>query len=275
MRWAPQYADLLARTTPFLVSHRSNWASLNLAPLGVEIPPAYRFDPTRLSSRGLIDGLHRLDRFSFGPQEMLMPRWVLFDCGEFPGVVFGLGCPAHKLPVAVQAAYHVEQTPEAFVPLSMWVAIRCAAPDAWFGHNLSSANLVMQHRPMPGLGTLTKGLGIAVTQAKRQCGATQWRSRSLHVHLTFGQMQLLSAYTPAHTHPSTFTYEIAVDPARLSGCLSEGWQRPAWAEALRFEADDEPTIRSLHEGIEAGEPWHLAWAEAQAGRAQTIIVGRG
>ena len=29
-----------------------------------------------------------------------------------------------------------------FLPLSMWVAIRCAEDGAWFGHNLSSANLV-------------------------------------------------------------------------------------------------------------------------------------
>ncbi len=267
----PDVPRLLARTTPFIVSHRANWPHLNLAPLGVEIPATHRFDPTRLDSRDVIDGLHRLDRFSFGPQDMLMPRWVLFDCGEFPGLVMGLGAPARTLPLAVRRAYHVDHRPDAFVPLSMWVAVHNAEPGAWFGHNLSSANLVLGDAALPGLATVTKALGIAATGATRQYGATQWGSPSLHIHLNFGDLHLLSAYTPAHTHPATFAYRLEVDPARLAQVLTPGWRKPQTPPTLTIDADDGEALLDLHAQLEAGVDWLLVGADpGPEGRPQRI-----
>src|SRR5690349_18219483 len=106
----PRYRAILDTMEPYLVSHPGNWSALDLAPFGVEIAEERRYAPTSLRSRDVVDGLHRLDEATFGDQQMRMPRWVLFDCGAFPGIVFGFGRRSRE--------------DGAFVPLSMWVAVR-------------------------------------------------------------------------------------------------------------------------------------------------------
>jgi hypothetical protein len=267
-RLAPRFQAILASTESFLISYPANWSALDLEPLGVPIPEARRTTATSLASRDLVDGLHRLDAVSFGDQEMLMPRWVLFDCGEFPGIVYGFGRRARDLPERVRRHYGVLDRDDVFVPLSMWVAIRCAEEGAWFGHNLSSANLLLEGDDrLPGLATLTKALGIAVTRARRQYGATQWDSESIGVHLRFGEMHLLSAYTPAHTHPETLSYRIDVDPERLARCLEAGWEAPEIAYGRVVHAGDSAEILTLHREIEAGARVSLVGVErAPAGQ---------
>ncbi len=262
----PRYARILETCTPYLITYTANLGALDRAPFGVPIDEAHTFTATSLRSRDVVNGLHHLDSFSFGPQEMLMPRWVLFDCGEFPGIVFGFGRRAKDLSADMRRHYKVEgaEKDDAFVPLSMWVAIRNAEAGAWFGHNLSSANLVLGDDKLPGLGTLTKLFGVRVAKAKLQYGATQWTSSSLRIHMTMGDMELLSAYTPAHTHEETFSYRIDVDPDRLERALTPGWDRPEIAADFVFGADDSPAIRALHDEIENGTRFALARVERGA-----------
>lgn len=158
---------------------------------------------------------------------------------------------------------------DVFVPLSMWVAIRCAEAGAWFGHNLSSANLLFDdaHR-LRGLGTLTKVLGIRLTRATKQYGATQWDSDSISLHLRMGDMHLLSAFTPAHTHAETLSYRIEVDGDRLWDCLQAGWRRPAARVDRTIEGDGSAAIRALHREIEAGARWRIVGTERASGAGQ-------
>ncbi len=256
--FAERYRAILDTCHPFIISFAGNLPALDLAPLGVAIAPEHIFCPTRTGTLPIVDALHHLDSFSFGPQDMLMPRWVLFDCGEFPGIVYGFGRYARDLsPTARQRYCLSPDADDLFVPLSMWVAIRCAEEGAWFGHNLSSANIVLGEEALPGLATLTKVLGVVVTKATRQYGATQWDSSSINIHLTLGELELLSAHTPAHTHEETFAYRLEVDPQRLSACLQPGWQRPAVGEGRVVTSDQGQEIRALHQAIEAGERWSL------------------
>ncbi len=260
---------------PFVISYPANYDALDFAPMGFVIPEHRRYTATRLSSRDVIDGLHHLDRVTFGDQEMRMPRWVLFDCGEFPGMVFGFGRAARELPMAVREAYHVVDRDEAFVPLSMWVAIPCAEPDAWFGHNLSSANLVLKVKnALPGLATLTKVLGVGVTQAKRQYGATQWDSSSISLHLRLGPMEVLSAYTPAHTHPETLSYLIQVDDQTLAAAISPRKHSEDLSGDRIIEAGDSQAIRDLHDEIESGIRWQMVRAEKRADGPQRLHLVR-
>jgi hypothetical protein len=262
---APCYRAILATTESFLVSHPGNWSALDLAPCGVTVPAERRVAATSLSSGDLIDGLHRLDAGAFGDQEMLMPRWVLFDCGALPGIVYGFGRRARDLPKGVRAHYGVLDRDDVFVPLSMWVAIRAAEEGAWFGHNLSSANpLLGPDARLPGLGTLTKALGLRLARARTQYGATQWQSPSLALHLRFGDMALLSAFTPAHTHQETLCYRIEVDEARLRSCLATGFRRPHVEGDRILDATDSAGIRALHDEIEAGARFRLVRAEKTA-----------
>lgn len=258
----PRFRHIIESCESFLVSYPANWPALDLTPFGLEIPAERRYTATSLASRDVVNGLHHLDATTFGPQEMLMPRWVLFDCGEFPGIVYGFGRRSGDLPDRVRRHYHVLDRDDVFVPLSMWVAIRCAEEGAWFGHNLSSANLLLEGDDrLPGLASLTKALGIRLTRATKQYGATQWDSDSIGLHLRFGEMHLLSAYTPAHTHEETLSYRIDVSEERLWGCLQAGWKRPEIATDRLLAADDAEGIRALHRDIESGENWQLVRTE--------------
>jgi len=269
---SPRYARLLSTCEPYLVTSRENLGALELAPFGVEVTEGRVYEPTRLRSRRVIDGLHHLDGVCFGDQSMLMPRWVLFDCGEFPGVVFGFGREARALPVDLRRAYRVEgvEDDEVFVPLSMWVALRCAEEGAWFGHNLSSANLVAEQEPLPGLGLLTKAVGVRLTRATRQYGATQWGSSSLNVHLALGDMRLLGAWTPAHTHPETFVYAIDVEAERLVAPLRSGWSRPVAGGERFVDAGDEAAIQALHGELEDGASVWLHRVERREAGGQRL-----
>ena len=254
----PKYRAIVESCESFLISYPANWASLDLSPFGLEIPVERRYTATSLQSRDVVNGLHYLDATTFGDQDMLMPRWVLFDCGEFPGIVYGFGRRAKDLPERIRRHYHVLDRDDAFVPLTMWVAIRCAEEGAWFGHNLSSANLLLEGADaLPGLATLTKAMGMRLTRATKQYGATQWDSDSVALHLRYGEMNLLSAFTPAHTHEETLSYLIEVDERRLWGCLQAGWKRPEIATDRTLDAGDRPAILALHEAIERGEKWQM------------------
>ncbi len=268
----PRYQHILDTCTPYLLTYPGNLGALDRAPFGWDIAAENTFDPTRLSSRRVVDGLHHLDAFSFGDQEMLMPRWVLFDCGEFPGIVFGFGRRAKDCPPDVRAAYRVagDDDDDVYVPLSMWVAIRCAEDGAWFGHNLSSANLVSHQEKLPGLATITKSFGVKVAQVSTQYGATQWDSSSLGIHLSLGAMTLMCAYTPAHTHDETFAYRIDVDDDRLTAPLRPGFARPASGGDRHIDAGDTEAIRGLHTDIESGARYELFRIERRDHQPQRL-----
>lgn len=273
---APKYQRIFDTCEPYLVTYPGNHGALDLKPFGLSIAPERLYDPTSLRSREVIDGLHHLDAFSFGGQEMLMPRWVLFDCGEFPGIVFGFGRRAQDLGDELRRAYNVigPSYNDVFVPLSMWVAIRCAEEGAWFGHNLSSSNYVAQTEPLSGLGTITKSYGVKVARVTKQYGATQWASNSIGLHMALGEMNLLNAYTPAHTHVETFAYRIDSTDERVSAPLRPGWRRPSTGGDRHIDSDDPGAIRALHDEIEQGAKLRLHRVEQRPGHSQRLwLVG--
>jgi hypothetical protein len=137
---------------------------------------------------------------------MPMDKWVFFDCGEMPGGVCGLGVDASELPADVKTLYKIGPDCNDFIPISMYIAIPMAAPNTWFGHNLSSANTVLGGA-FQGLGLLTKVLALKVFNIKLIYGATQWDSKSLNIHLQISDMEMMSSYTPAHSCNKTITYK--------------------------------------------------------------------
>lgn len=275
LAFAKRYQDILGRLKPYLVSGPGNLKALNLKPFGVELEKRHIFDPTQARSLNVIRGLFALDAFTFGDQAMQMPRWVFFDCGMFPGIVFGFGQPAGELAPHLKAAFNITpQTPsESFVPLSMWIAIRCAEDGAWFGHNLASANIIAggaKGNVMPGLATLTKLFGVHLTGATRQYGATQWSTASLNIHLAVGDLRLQGGFTPAHTHPQTLVYCVNVDEARLVAPLQTGWKRETSGGDRFVDADDVDAQKRLHMEIEAGLRPTLVRVERRVGQANRL-----
>ena len=98
--------------------------------------------------------------------------------------------------------------PERFIPMSMFIAIPTVHRAAWFGHNLCSLSSAYPETKTQGLGTLSKTLGLKCFGPTRLYGATQWDSSSLHIHLKYGPLKLVTAWTPAHTHVATLTYRM-------------------------------------------------------------------
>jgi hypothetical protein len=270
----PRAQKILETCEPYVITYPGNLSALDLAPFGWQIKPENQFDPTTLRSRGAIDALHRLDSFTFGDQDMLMPRWVLFDCGEFPGIVFGVGRKAKDIEAGIRKAYQVEgaQFDEEFVPLSMWVAIPCAESGAWFGHNLSSSNVVATSETLPGLATFTKAYGVKLTKATKQYGATQWDSTSLNIHMSLGRMHLLCAYTPAHTHPETFAYRIDVDDDSLTAPLRPGFKMAVEGGSRCIDNTDPEAVKTLHNEIEAGEKLSVYRVERGEGPQKVWLI---
>lgn len=258
----PLFNAILERCSPYIISYPSNWPAFDLAPCGITIPTENRFTATHLDSKDVVDGLHRLDNATFSSQDMRMPRWVLFDCGEFPGLVFGFGCKAADLPDYAREFYAVADRDDAFVPLSMWVAIRCAEDRAWFGHNLSSANLILREQDaLPGLAVLTKCFGVLVARTQTLYGATQWDSSSIGIHQKLGDLEVLSAYTPAHTHPNTFAYRTDIDSTRLLREISDGFESRHNAATRSFFAEDVDAMLAIQRDLESGMRYSLVQIE--------------
>jgi len=255
---APRYSKILSECEPYVITHKNNLSELDLAPFGYQIKEEHLYDPTRLNSRHLINSLHHLDAACFGSQEMVTPRWVMFDCGGFPGIVFGFGRKAVKLDDRVRHAYKLmdDKDDDIFVPFSMWVAIRCAEEGAWFGHHFSSANFIAE-KPMPGVGTITKVFGMKLAKISKQYGATQWDNKSLGIHLALGPMNLLSAFTPAHTHPETLTYRIDIEEERIVAPLQAGWKPVQEGGGFYIDCIDHEGIRKLHDDIEKGSRYRI------------------
>jgi hypothetical protein len=220
----------------------------------LEVAEAHRFDPHVTASGPFLNVLQRLDELTFGPIGMPMPRWVFYDCAEVPGGIFGFGVPAEHVPEWVRRALKVDADYDGLVPLSMLVAIPMLPPRTWHIYTLCSINEVAPGAAPAGLRVLTGASGLSALGAKTAYGATQWRSSKLHAQVRFGPLELLTAWTPAHSDPRTLTFRADVTAERIDRALSGAPVRPpADAGPLRLiDCDDDSALRSLQAELESG-----------------------
>ena len=252
---------------PYVVAPSWNLPAFDLSPFGLTIPESNIIDPLRTASADFLVQLQTLDRLTFGPEGMPMPRWVFYDCAELPGGIFGFARPAHTLPPAVRDALSLPRNcpPTALVPFSMYIAIPVRRPTpateragtggggSWFGHNLASLNPVFPTLKMKGLASVTKALALKTFRASEQVGATQWDSAALHIHTRFGPLDLVTAWTPAHSEAETLTYRFDVTDEKLRAAMGDpGVTLPAPAPDLEIAADDHPAMQDLQADIERG-----------------------
>lgn len=242
---------------PYVVATPAHLAKLDLAPFGRAIDPAHRFDPLRTRSARFMARLERLDRVAFSADGMAMPRWLFFDGAELPGAIVGLGISADALDDEQRDFLEVEPDEEhELVPLAMYIAIPSLEPGAWYGHNLASIGRRLPGAPLRGLGSNTKAVGLAVLRCHTQLASTQWDSPTLHVHVRLGMLELITAWTPANTEPSTLTYRVRVDDEALrrlaSGTAPETCDPERW-----MRRDDHGAMRELQARLEAGERWAI------------------
>ncbi len=247
---------LIRELEPFLVTTPFNARPLDKAPFGVRIPPAHVFDPLRVENEPFLGLLQTLDGRTFGPEGMPMDRWVFYDCCYMPGAIFGFGKRARDLDPRSRAILEVPADYLGLVPLAMYIAIPMASPGAWMGHNLASIGPQLEDPAYRGLGTLAKTVGLRCFRTRSFFGATQWDSKALFIHVKFGPLDLVTAYTPAHSESRTLTYAFDVTDRALMAAVGDpscAFDRPApdaW-----IHCHDDAAMIALEDRIEAGEAW--------------------
>ncbi|MCP4272685.1 MAG: hypothetical protein GY781_12085 [Gammaproteobacteria bacterium] len=252
---AGKYHSILENTEPFVLTYPGNLEYFNLNPWGLEIKHERRFSCLSAKNEQFFDLLHKLDGLSFGTVGMPMDKWVFFDCGEMPGGIFGFGLPASKLSDKALKAYQLTEKDDTFVPIAMYIAIPCAREGYWFGHNLCTTNRVLDHQ-FPGLALLTKAVAIKVYRITNMLGATQWDSAALNIHLQLADMDMESAYTPAHSIKNTMAYASCYTDEGVINALS-GETRVANSWDFVYPSDDVEFSKKMQEKIEGGARFRL------------------
>jgi hypothetical protein len=252
---------LVRSLTPFLVVTEANRGGVNSAPFGLTVTPGNVIDPNRMQNEPFCALLQNLDARTFGPEGMPMDRWVFYDCCFMPGAIFGFGRPAAEVPDATRAILGVPDDYVGVVPYSMYIAIPMAEPGSWMGHNLASIAPMLPHEALKGLGTLTKSIAIRSFGVQHFYGATQWDSSALHVHVKFGPLELVTAYTPAHSESKTLTYAFTVTDDALLGAM--GAPDVAFDRApadIWIHPEDTASMVGLQSRIESGDRFVIPFA---------------
>ena len=239
---------------PFVVVTDFNRGRIDMAPFGVSIPESNCIDPTRLDNEEFTSLLQRLDGRTFGPEGMPMDRWVFYDCCFIPGAIFGFARTAGELSEHAREVLEVADDYEGLVPYSMYIGIPMAPAGAWMGHNLASIGPTLPEENLKGLGSLTKAMGLKSFGTVDFYGATQWSSLALYIHVKFGPLDLLTAYTPAHSEAQTLTYGFrCTEQALLSAAGAPGQEFDRPEPDFWIDAADTAAMIALQDRIEAGE----------------------
>lgn len=168
-------------------------------------------DPLSMKEAGFAKIIMEIESRAFQQSGMPMPGWVFYDCGLIPGIVTGFAYRTSKLPESVRAVLGESLLTTEWTPLSLFIAIPCGNKKEWVAHNLSSINaLLPKEDRFYGLGFLSKSFGLWYSNIKQVCGMTQWQSPALKLHVNYGDFELLTAFTPVHSHPQTLTYRCAL-----------------------------------------------------------------
>lgn len=203
----------------------------------------------------LLNSIVAMDKYTFGDQGMSAEKWLFFDCGAMPGVIFGFGSSFDALPAAYAKNVEPDHQALGFAPISYYVAIPTTNDREWFGHNLSSIGAKLKE-PYGGLGLLTKSLCLNLIGAKSQVGATQWQAQGLFVHTRISDLILESAYTPGHTYPFSLVYKSILDADMLDRVLC-GKPRQRQDGHFALEATDQAKILELNQQIRAGKQFKI------------------
>jgi len=168
-------------------------------------------DPLSMKEEGFAKLIMEIEGRAFNQSGMPMPGWVFYDCGLIPGIVTGFAYRTSKLPDAIKYTLGGSRLDTEWTPLSLFIAIPCGNKKEWVAHNLTSINaLLPRDERFYGLGFLSKSFGLWYANIKQICGMTQWTSPALKLHVNYGDFEVLTAYTPVHSHPDTLTYRCAL-----------------------------------------------------------------
>ena len=255
------YKPIFDRCVPFFIARREFASLLPREVLGASLDERHYIDPQRTEHADFMKLLRRLDQLCFGPNGMPMPSWVFYDCAVMPGLFFGFGIPAARLEPWCLEAMEVPKGYTGLVPVSQFIAIPTleqatedGTPTSWLMYSAESINQVSPGFGPAGLLRLTLALGLQMLPLQSLLGTTQWRSHKLSSYIELGPLELVTAYTPAHTIPSTLSFRVAREDMNLAALLSRPGRPPgAPAPNAWVNPDDVDALRQLQRDIEGGE----------------------
>ena len=168
-------------------------------------------DPFNFDELEFAEMIYHLENAAFGGSNMPMPRWVFYDCAVMPGFVAGFAMRSSALSDSLKKVLRWKPGFE-WTPISLFIIIPTMKKGEWVAHNLCAVNSLLDEKDrFYGLGFLSKAFGLWYANVETCCGITQWGSPALKLHTHFGHLQILTSYTPVHTHPNTITYRSKVD----------------------------------------------------------------
>lgn len=233
-------------------------------------------DPQARVNEPFLRLLQNLDRLAFGALQMAMPQWVFYDCGVMPSAVFGFCGPAATLEPWVRRALEVPASYDGLVPLTIFIAIPTPEEDAWFTHTLCSVNEVCTGAAPAGLRSLSFALGVRVLRVKTLYGATQWRDSRLTTFVSNGPLEVVTAYTPAHSMRRTLTWRLHLRRFLTEAAVIKPGTSPAAPPGTHLlDVDDDAALLALQREIEAGIEYQIVGPPTHRGSIVQVPLHRG
>lgn len=227
--------------------------------------PIYK-NPMDLKELEFAEQIYFLEEKSFGAANMAMPRWVFYDCAIMPGFVAGFAIRTSKLPEAIRKVMRTDPACE-WTPISLFIIIPTMAKGEWVAHNLCAVNSLLAEKDrLYGLGFLSKAFGLWYANVETCCGMTQWGNPALKLHTHYGTMEVVTAYTPVHSHAKTITYRVKVDTDLWEEFFTKepdlSFLEKYGPAGFSFNPADEKDLISLHHKIMQGDgPYFLSATE--------------
>ncbi len=228
--------------------------------------PIY-IDPFNLDEIEFAEKIYHLENTAFGPSAMPIPRWVFYDCGVMPGFVAGFAMRTSQLSPAMCKAMNIREEGmgprHEWTPLSLFIIIPTMKRGEWVAHNLCAVNSLLEEKDrFYALGFLSKAFGLWYANVKSCCGMTQWGNTALKLHSHYGHLQVLTAYTPVHSHAKTITYRSQVNVKSWESFFTRQediqFLEKYEPSGLMIDPLQENSMIDLHRRIQKGEgPYFL------------------
>jgi hypothetical protein len=215
---------------------------------GSDVPCAQRFDPLRVAAAPFLDLIRRLDQLANGPAGRVLPGWAFYDCAELPGAVACLARPAGQLPERVRRLLEVPAGYAGAVPIAQAALIPTADERAWHLYVLASLHWVEPDLEPADLCPRTVMMAIEAVGVTTAYAAAPWRSPNFAAITQLAPLELLTAWTPAHSEHSTATCRFAVaTPRRDESAGATSW----------IATDDDGAQRQLQSALEDGQRFEI------------------
>lgn len=213
-------------------------------------------------SRSFFSLLSACNQVAFGG--LGMPAWVQLDCCTLPGLMVGWGGAPEGISQALRDKVNQQLGSAAsgdFWPYSEFCGV-ARGRDALVG--VSTFSLV----PRQGLALRAKALGLWLSEAREQIGATQWGNPATALHCRFAPLQLLRARMENHSRPDeTFVYRMTPPAEDILLAMALGAIKEAPAEPpvgdLRIASLGPELSQGMQTLLDAGQSVQIEGWSAQ------------